>query len=126
MVDLLAYLERQESFSVAIDERRKATCEGTRPRVSPRGTAMPTTVHETFGRIRLRLRLPRVRNDGTYTEHLRGMLGSLGNATSIRINAAAASVVICYSPGVGQEDFARCALQVIAGESWAQSHSLER
>jgi len=124
LVDLLAYLGRQEGLSVAIDERRKATCEGTRPRVSPRGTAMPTIVHQTRGRIRLRL--PRVRNDGAYAEHLRRMLGSLGNVTSIRINAAAASVVICYSPGVGQEDFARCALQVIAGESWAQSHSFER
>jgi hypothetical protein len=54
---------------------------------------MPTIVHQTRGRIRLR-----VRNDGAHAEHLQGVPDSLKNATNIRIRAAAASVVICYNP----------------------------
>ena len=113
LVDLLAYLESREGFSVFIEEHRKARRRGAQSRVSPGQAPMPTILHQSRGRIRLGV--PRVKTDTAYAQHLQARLESMEHITSIRINASAASVIIGYSPAMPEAEFARTVVQTVAG-----------
>jgi hypothetical protein len=113
LVDLLAYLESREGFSVFIEEHRKARLRGAHSRVSPGQAPMPTILHQSRGRIRLGV--PRVKTDKAYAQHLQSRLESMENITSIRINAGAASVIIGYSPDIPEAEFARTVVHTVAG-----------
>jgi hypothetical protein len=88
LVDLLAYLESREGFSVSIGERRKARLSGANVRVSP-GQATTSILHQT--RERIRLGVPHVKTDKAYANQLQSLLESMEKVTSIRISAEAAS-----------------------------------
>lgn len=121
LVDLLAYLESKEGFSVAVGERRKARLIGVYAAVSPNpGQTMgPATVvrvlHQTRGRIRLGV--PRVKTDEAYANRLHALLRSVETVTSIRISRAAASVIICYSTDISAAGFATRVLKIVEGAS---------
>ena len=113
LVDLLAYLESREGFSVFLKEHRKARLRGEHSRVSPGQAPMPSILHQSRGRIRLGV--PRLKTDKAYAQHLQSLLESMEHVTSVRLNAGAASVIICYSPAIPEAEFARTVVQTIAG-----------
>jgi hypothetical protein len=114
LVDLLAYLESKEGFSVSIGERRKVRLTGAYAALSP-PTPRPATIariiHQSRGRIRLGV--PRVKSDEAYANRLQSLLRSVGNVTSIRVSPAAASVIICYSPDIPAAEFAARVLETV-------------
>jgi len=113
LVDLLAYLESREGLSVLIGEHRKARLRGAHSRVLPGPATMPSILHQSRGRIRLGV--PRVKTDKAYAHHLQSLVESMEHVTSMRINAGAASVIICYSPAIPEAEFARTVVQTMAG-----------
>jgi hypothetical protein len=104
LVDLLAYLEGMEGFTVSPGRRRKVRLTGE----SAKALAAPATpaalVHQTPGRIRLRV--PRLKTDERYASRLQTLMESVNNVWSIRINIEAASVVISFSPEIPDAEFA--------------------
>ncbi len=121
LVDLLAYLESKEGFSVSVAKRRKARLRGVYAAGSPapgqttRQTTFARILHQTQGRIRLGV--PRVKTDEAYAHRLQSLLGSVENVTSIRISPAAASVIICYSPETPAAEFAARVLKTVEDAS---------
>ena len=113
LVDLLAYLENREGFSGFIGEHRKARLRGAHIRVSSGQAPRPRILHQSRGR--LRLGVPRVKTDKAYAHHLQSLLEAMANVTSIRVNAGAASVIICYSPEIPEAEFARTVVHTLAG-----------
>ncbi|MFZ5453541.1 MAG: HMA2 domain-containing protein [Thermodesulfobacteriota bacterium] len=111
LVDLLAYLEEMEGFSVSPAKRRKAWLRGTAAEALPSLASDTTVVHQTPGRIRLKV--PRLRMDETYAPLLKSLLDSMDNITSIRINISAASVVIGFSPEIPGMEFAQRLTKII-------------
>jgi hypothetical protein len=105
LIDLLIYLEGMEGFSVATGKRRRARLRGTAAKALPALTSVATVVHQTPGRIRMRV--PRLKTDDTYANYLQSLLESVDNVSSISISASAASVVINFSPEVPGREFAK-------------------
>ena len=111
LVELLTYLEHMEGFSVSPEKRRKARRRGTAAEAQPLLISGAVVLHQTPGR--LRLRVPRLRTDDKYAPHLESLLDSVDNINSIRINATAASVVIGYTPEISGMDFAKSIKNII-------------
>jgi hypothetical protein len=111
LVDLLAYIESREGFSVSIGERRKAGIAGGYVRLSTVQTANARILHQSQGRIRLRL--PQLKTDKSYAQHLQSLLQSVENVLSVRVNTTSSSVTICYSPDIPQAEFARTLMKSI-------------
>ncbi len=104
LVDLLAYLECMEGFTVSPDKRRKARLRGAPAKAQRALATEASVVHQTPGRIRLRV--PRLKMDETYAPHLQSFLESLRHIREIRINVSAASVVINFNPEIPAAEFA--------------------
>ena len=104
LVDLLAYLEDMEGFTVSPGKRRKVRLIGE----SAKALAAPATpaaiVHQTPGRIRLRV--PRLRTDESFASRLQTLLELMDNVRSTRVNIEAASVVVSFNPGIPEAEFA--------------------
>jgi hypothetical protein len=111
LVDLLRYLESKEGFSVSLGELRRARLKGAYVGISPTESDIVKIVHQTRGRIRLRI--PVLKADDTYAIRLRSLLESLEDVTSIRINSGAASAIITYSEDVPDAEFARSVVKTI-------------
>lgn len=106
LVDLLSYLESKEGFRVALGERKRvpvpghcvwelaeeANVEPPAAKVGDGSGAGATIVHRSPGR--LRLRVPRVKDDESYAGHLQTVLGGVEKVSGVRITASAASVVV--------------------------------
>jgi len=105
LVDLLTYLEDMEGFSVSPGKRKRARLRGAAAEALPALSAVATVVHQTPGRIRMRV--PRLKTDDAYAPRLQSLLESVDNASNIRINASAASVVISFDPEIPGMEFAR-------------------
>ena len=114
LVDLLAYIESREGFSVSIGERRKASIAESYVGVSTVQTANTRILHQSRGRIRLRV--PQLKTDKVYAQHLQALLQSVENVLSIRVNATSSSVTICYSPDIPDAEFARMVMKTIYEE----------
>ncbi len=117
LVDLLSYLESMEGFTVSVGERRRAGVSGVYAAVSP-VPVQPTAraadakiLHQMRGRIRLGV--PRVKTDEAFAGHLQSLLWSVENVTGIRINPAASSVIISFSPDVPVAQFAARVLKTV-------------
>jgi hypothetical protein len=104
LVDLLAYLEEMEGFSVSPEKRRKARLRGAAAQALVAPATEATVVHQVPGRIRLRI--PRLKTDDTYAPRLESFLESVDHVRSIRINVSAASVVVSFSPEIPEREFA--------------------
>ena len=111
VVDLLAYLESMEGFSVSPGKRRKVRLRGTVAQALPALAADATVVHQTPGRIRIRV--PRLKTDDTFAPRLQSLLESMDNVRNIYINVSAASVVISFSPEIPEMEFARRLVKTI-------------
>ena len=111
LVDLLTYLEEMEGFSVSPGKRRKVRLRGTAAEALPILVSDATVVHQTPGRIRLRV--PRLRMDEAYGPCLESLLDSMDHITSIRLNVNAASVLISFSPEIPGTEFAKRIIQII-------------
>lgn len=105
LVELLAYLEEMEGFTVSPEKRRKTRLRGIAAEALPSLASEATVVHQTPGRIRLRV--PRLKTDETYAPLLESVLDSMANITSIRINVSAASVIIGFTPEIPGMEFAK-------------------
>lgn len=105
LVDLLTYLEDKEGFSVVSGKRRRARLRGTAARALPALATNASIVHQTPGRIRIRV--PRLKTDETYAPRLQSLLESLDKVSSIRINASAASVAISFPSEIPELEFAK-------------------
>ena len=105
LVDLVNYLESREGFSVSPRKRHKARLRGAPAEAPPALATAVTVVHQTPGR--LRLRIPRLQIDSTYAARLQSLLESMDQVKSIRINVSAASVVIGFNPEIPDIEFAR-------------------
>jgi len=120
LVDLVAYFESVEGFSVSLEERRKARLKGggyqAYAKASPAPAAISSLLHQTSGRIRLRV--PRLKTDRSYANRLQSLLESLENIRNIRINESAASVIVSYSPEVSDAEFARKVMKTIQDGSF--------
>lgn len=99
LVDLLNYLEKQEGFSVSSHVRQRASLKGS---ISQSNTELEF-VHETNGRVRLRI--PQLRQDQLYAEQLLSRLQSLTGVQAIQINSAAASITVNYSLAIPRAEF---------------------
>jgi hypothetical protein len=104
LVDLLAYLEEMEGFSVSPGKRRKVRLRGESAKALAAPPTLATVVHQTPGRIRLRV--PRLKTDDMYAPRLQSLLESVDHVDSIRINISAASVVIGFNPEIPETKFA--------------------
>jgi len=104
LVDLLSYLEGKEGFSVSPTRRRRARLRGAMAKALPEIAAVATVVHQTPGRIRLKI--PRLKTDDTYAFHLQSLLDTVDQVRSISISVSAASVVINFSPEIPVTKFA--------------------
>ena len=104
LVDLLTYLEEMEGFSVSPQKRRRAKLRGAAAEALPAVATEATVVHQTPGR--LRLRVPRLKADDTYASRLQALLETVDQVRDIRINESAASVVVSFNPGIADTEFA--------------------
>jgi len=105
LIDLLNYLEAQEGFCISAKVRQKI----------PSPVSLPTDteiIHAIAGRVRLRI--PRLRQDLSYAERLRQCLQSLAGVQEIQINPDAASVAISYAPTLSEATFQQRLFQAIA------------
>ncbi len=105
LVDLLTYLEDMEGFSIVSGKRKRARLRGIFAKALPALAADASVVHQTPGRIRIRV--PRLKMDETYASQLYFLLESMDNVSGIRINVSAASVVITFPPEIPELDFAK-------------------
>lgn len=105
LVDLITYLEDMEGFSVSPGKRKRVWLRGTAAETLPALATDATVVHQTAGRIRIKV--PRLKTDDTYAPRLQSLLESVDDVRSIRINVSAASVVIGFSPDLPGMGFAR-------------------
>lgn len=105
LVDLLTYLEDMEGFSVVSGKRSRARLRGTAAKALPALASEASVVHQTPGRIRIRV--PRLKTDETYAPRLQNFLESMDKVNSISINVSAASVVISFPPEIPGLEFAR-------------------
>jgi hypothetical protein len=104
LVDLLAYLESMEGFTVSPEKRRKARLRGASAKALEAPATSATIVHQTPGRVRIRV--PRLKTDETYAPRLQTLLELVNNVWSTRLNVKAASVVISFSPEIPEAEFA--------------------
>ena len=111
LVDLLAYLESREGFSISIGERKKARLRGIFNEARPTQATMAKIIHQTRGRIRVGI--PRLKTDKAYADRLQSLLESLEDVTSIRISTQGAFVVICHGSDMAEEQFTRSILQTV-------------
>jgi hypothetical protein len=111
LVDLLTYLEDMEGFSVAYGKRKRARLRGTAAQALPALATEASVVHQTPGRIRIRV--PRLKTDETYAPRLQFLLESMDNVSSIRINGSAASVVISFPHEISGLEFAKRIMKTI-------------
>ena len=107
LVELLAYLESKEGFLVSSGGHRKVRLKGDK---TPQRT-MARILHQTRGRIRIGV--PRLKTDEDYANRLQLFLESLEHVTNIRVNAAAASVIIYHTDAVGDAKFAGKIVKII-------------
>jgi len=119
LVDMLSYLESGEGFRVSIGERRKARLLGYQAPASPGQTNLIRILHQTRGRIRFGV--VRLKTDKTYAGRLQSLLESVENVRSIRVNADAASVIVCYNPDVPGPAFAGSIMKIVEEGSAACS-----
>ncbi|MFZ2446421.1 MAG: hypothetical protein WAW37_08690 [Syntrophobacteraceae bacterium] len=111
LTDLLVYLESEEGFRISIEEPKRARLMGVNVSLSALQPTFASILHQTRGRIRLRV--PRLQTDEAYANALQLVLGSLDDVTSVRINAAAASVILYHTPDIPEAEFAGKALKAI-------------
>jgi hypothetical protein len=105
LVDLLTYLEDMEGFSVSTGRRRRARLRGAAAEALPALKTAATVVHQTPGRIRLRV--PRLKTDDTYADRLHSLLETVDHVDCISISVNAASVVVGFRPEIPGGEFAR-------------------
>ena len=105
LIDLISYLEDMEGFSVSAEKRQRARLRGTAAEALPVLATDATVVHQTPGRIRIRV--PRLKTDEAYAPRLQFLLESLDIVESMHINVSAASVVINCKPEVPEMEFAK-------------------
>ena len=101
LVEMLAYLEKEEGFRTAYGERRKALVHLSEAHPLRRGDI--SVVHHIPGRIRLSV--PELRVDERLASLLQARLQLLNHVRDVRINRNAASVVIVYSTDVSESEF---------------------
>jgi len=111
LVDLLTYLEDVEGYSVSYEKRKRARLRGTAAKALSALAADATVVHQTQGRIRIRV--PRLKTDDTYAHYLKSLLEPMEHVNSIRINVSAASVVISFTPEISESEFAKRIIKTI-------------
>jgi hypothetical protein len=111
LVDLLTYLEDMEGFSVVSGKRRRARLRGAAAKALPALAADASVVHQTPGRIRIRV--PRLKTDERYAPRLQSLLESVDNVSSVGINASAASVVINFPSEIPVLEFAQMITKII-------------
>lgn len=114
LVDMLSYLESGEGFRLSIAERRKARLLGNYAPTSPGQRNLIRILHQTRGRIRFGI--ARLKTDEAYADRLRSLLESVENVGSIRINASAASVIVCYNPDIPGTEFAGRIMKTVEGD----------
>ncbi len=110
LVELLTYLEEQEGFSVSNRLRQKASLGDSSITQS---NTEPEFVHDIKGRVRLHI--PRIRQDDSYAEHLRLRIQSLAGVQAVTINPAAASIAVNYSLAIPKAEFKQKIIQIISG-----------
>jgi hypothetical protein len=118
LVDLVAYLENKEGFSVSVGDRRRANLTGDSARQLP-NSVLPSAInfirilHQTRGRIRLKI--DRLKTDKVYSDRLQSLLASVESVSNIRISPATSSVIICFSPDISGSEFATRIMKTIEG-----------
>jgi len=111
LVDLLAYLEGMEGFTVSSEKRKRVRLRGDSARLLAAPPAPAAIIHQIPGRIRLRV--PRLRTDEKYAPRLEDLLESVDDVGDIRINATAASVAVSFSPAIPEAVFAERLIKTI-------------
>jgi Heavy metal associated domain 2 len=91
LVELLEYLEKEEGFSVAVQNR--LSLSGASLQHSPEQAI--AVVHKTAGRIRLRV--PRTKFDDNYADRLCDRVLSLAGVTAASVNRTSASLIVHYT-----------------------------
>ena len=111
LIGLLAYLEDMEGFTVSAGKRKRVRLSEKFARTLAAPPTPATIVHQTPGRIRIRV--PLLRADETYAPRLEDLLESMEDTGDIRINASAASVVINFNPNISETEFAERLVKTI-------------
>jgi hypothetical protein len=93
LVELLEYLEKEEGFSVAVQNRLSLPI--SRLQHSAGSEKVIEVVHQTAGRIRLRV--PRTRFDEKYADRLCDRVLSLAGVTEASVNRPSASLTVHYT-----------------------------
>jgi hypothetical protein len=102
LVDLLAYLEKEEGFAVTFGKRGRAKVQNEQAGVFNCKSKDISILHQMPGRIRLRI--ASLNGDPAYALHVQSLLQALNNVKDVRLNTDAACVVVEYSQSVPQED----------------------
>jgi hypothetical protein len=106
LVDLLDYLEGKEGISVSLRNRKKASLGGSIP-----SHFNAEVVHHVSGRIRLRI--PRLHEDQSYTEQLRSSIQYLAGVQTININSEASSIAVSYNPTLSESEIQQQVLAIV-------------
>ncbi len=114
LVDLLAYLEKQEGFQTNFGKRKRVTVENADGHIFHVPNADVHVLHQMPGRVRLGI--ARLRDDKTFSSTIRVRLESMSHVKSVRVNVDADCVVIEYSRDVAQKEFVRAAMKNIEEE----------
>ena len=89
--------EQKSPITVPVVETEATTISQAVTPVTSDDSPAYTIVHSTPGRIRLRI--PKIASEPEYGKHLEQLLNADSHVLSVRINRAAASVVIQYQAG---------------------------
>jgi len=115
LVDLQSYLENTEGFQVSVGQLRKAgirkQCIPVSQPISRKKSGTARILHQAQGRIRLGI--GRLKADGDYANRLQCLLKSVDDIRSIRINPAAASLTVLYSPEIPGVEFAGRIMKIV-------------
>lgn len=103
MLRLLNHLEQAEGFSLSSPRQRRGDRREAPVDAATAMEGAPEILHRTKGRIRVGI--PRLRDDEAYAEELESLLRTWNDVESVHVNTATGSVIIKYHTTVPHAEF---------------------
>jgi len=116
---LIEHFERIEGFSLSAPSEAIHGEEAVAS--SPTHPAAPDILHRMRGRIRLRI--PRLREDEAYAQHLMSLVGALSDVDDVGVNSAAASITVRYRRSVPDAEFQVRLIEAITADELREARA---
>ncbi len=112
LVDVIGYFKAEQHVSSDIQVGQETRLATDNVIWMTSATNKPEIVHRLPGRIRLHI--PRLRNNEFYAERLQSVIKSLPHIGTVKVSLAAASVVVTYDPDLAATETEQAILTAIA------------